>query len=91
MADKKREASTRDVVPGFGAAIRSRREAAGLSLAALGERCGSHFTTISKLENNQRTPSLRLAADIASALGVTIDVLMLDAARQAGGKKSEKS
>lgn len=84
MADKKREASTRDMIPGFGPAVRSRREAAGLSLAALGERCGSHFTTISKLENSQRAPSLRLAADIASALGVTVDVLLMDAARQAG-------
>jgi transcriptional regulator with XRE-family HTH domain len=88
MPDKKREASTRDMVPGFGAAVRSRREAAGLSLAALGEKCGSHFTTISKLENNQRSPSLRLAADIASALGVSLDVLMLDAARQSAGAVS---
>jgi len=46
-----------------------------LSLAALAAASGTHFTTISKLERNQRAPSLRLAAALAEALGVTIDVL----------------
>ena len=75
--------STRDMIPGFGAALRARRDAARLSLAALAEKAGTHFTTISKLEGNHRSPSLRLAADLASALGVTVDVLLMDAARLA--------
>ncbi len=80
--------STRDSIPGFGAAVRSRRGGAGLSLAALGEKAGVHFTAISKVERGQRAPSLRLAADLASALGVSVDVLLLDAARLAASPAS---
>lgn len=75
--------STRDKIEGFGAALRARRDAAGLSLAQLAEKAGTHLSAISKLERGQRAPSLRLAADLASALGVTVDVLLLDAARLA--------
>lgn len=73
--------STRDLIPGFGAAVRRRREQAGLSLEAVAERAKTHFTALSKVERSQRAPSLRLAAGIASALGVTVDVLLMDAAR----------
>ena len=85
-----RKASSRDVIPGFGAALRARREAAGLSLLQLAEKSGSHFTSISKLERNQRAPSLKLAVELASALGVTIDVLMQDAARAVAPPKEPK-
>lgn len=81
--------STRDMIPGFGAAIRARREAAGLSLQELAERSETHFTSVSKIERSQRAPSLRIAVDIASALGVTVDVLLMDAARLASSQ-SEK-
>lgn len=77
--------STRDMIPGFGPAVRARRDAAGLSLAQLAEKCGTHFTSISKIECGQRAPSLRVAAAIASALGVTVDVLLQDAALSAKG------
>lgn len=73
--------STRDMIPGFGAAVRARREAAKLSLNDLAEKAGTHFTSVSKIERSQRAPSLHLAAALASALGVTVDVLMMDAAR----------
>jgi transcriptional regulator with XRE-family HTH domain len=75
--------STRDMIPGFGAAVRKRREDAALSLEALAERVGTHFTAISKIERSQRAPSLSLAVRIAGALGVTVDVLLQDAARLA--------
>ena len=85
MAKESREStgSTRDMVPGFGAALKARREAKGLSLEKLAQLAGTHFTSISKLERNQRAPSLRLALDLASALEVTLDVLIQDAARLA--------
>lgn len=73
--------STRDMIPGFGAAVRARREAAKLSLVELAEKAGTHFASVSKIERNQRAPSLRVAAALASALGVSLDVLMMDAAR----------
>lgn len=71
--------STRDIIPGFGAAVRSRREDAGLSLEQLAAKAETHFTAISKIERSQRALSLNLARKIASALGVTIDVLLQDA------------
>lgn len=83
----KQKDSTRDVIPGLGAALRARREAAGLSLAALAERSGTHFTAISKVERGQRAPSFRLVVDLASALGVTPDVLLMDAARLSAAPK----
>jgi transcriptional regulator with XRE-family HTH domain len=86
--DMGQKASTRDMVPGFGVAVRTRREAAGLTLAQFAEKCGSHFTSISKIERGERAPSLRIALDIASALGVEIGVLVQDAARLAS-KTSE--
>ncbi len=84
------QASTRDMVPGFGAAVRARRDAAGLSLNELAAKSGTHFTTVSKIERNQPAPSLLLASKLASALGVTIDVLMQDAARCGGEKEIPK-
>lgn len=74
------EASTRDMIPGFGAAVRKRREGAQLSLTQLADRAGTHFAALSKIELSQRAPSLNVARKIASALGVTIDVLLQDAA-----------
>lgn len=88
MGDDGQKASSRDMIPGFGAAVRARRESAGLSLLQLAEKAGTHFTSISKIERSQRAPSLKLAADLASALGVSVDVLLLDAAR--AGSQDEK-
>lgn len=82
MANEQKD-STRDLIPGFGAAVRARREALKLSLEQLAQRAGTHFTSISKVERSQRAPSLRLAVDLASALGVTVDVLLMDAAKLA--------
>lgn len=73
----------RDEVPGFGAAVRSRRQARGLTLAQLASESGFHFTYISGIERGRKHPSLFCAASLASALGVTVDVLLMDAARLA--------
>jgi XRE family transcriptional regulator, regulator of sulfur utilization len=73
----------RDVIPGFGAAVRARRESLGLTLVQLAAKSGSGFSAVSKIERGARAPSLRLAVDLASALGVAVDVLIQDAARMA--------
>ncbi len=72
--------STRDMIRGFGGAVRARRDAASLTLAALAARVGTHVSALSKVERSQRAPSLRLAVAIAGALGVTVDVLIQDSA-----------
>lgn len=69
-------ASTRDVVPGFGAAVRAQREAAGLSLRDLAERAGTTAGAVSLVERGDRAPSLRMAAALAAALGVGLDPLL---------------
>jgi DNA-binding XRE family transcriptional regulator len=73
--------TTRDVVPGFGAAVKTRREALGLSTTKLAKLAGTHQTTVSKIENETRAPSLLLAFKLATALSVTVDALLQDAAR----------
>ena len=54
----------------FAVNVRQRREAAGLSQEALGERCGLHRTEISLLERAQRDPRLSTIVRVAEALEV---------------------
>ena len=79
-AKKPQGESSRDVVPGFGPAIKARRELAGLTMQQLADKADTHQTTISKIEKEQRAPSLLLASKLAAALGVTVDRLLKDAA-----------
>lgn len=82
--------SSRDTVPGFAAAIRARREALGLSLSEVADRSGTHGTSLSKLENGLRSPSLRLALALAEALEWTIGELCVAAAAEAKPKPKKK-
>jgi putative transcriptional regulator len=66
----------RDTVPGFAARLRQFREARGWSLGELARRSGTHITSLSKVETEQRAPSLRLALALATALGVSLDELV---------------
>jgi transcriptional regulator with XRE-family HTH domain len=82
----------RDKVPGFAEAVRAARLAAGHSIDTLAEASGVHRDSIAKLEREQRSPSLRIAATLAAALGVTVDQLLVDAGNQpakANGKGSK--
>jgi transcriptional regulator with XRE-family HTH domain len=56
----------------FGAALRRRREAAGLSQEALAERAGLHRNYVGLLERGQRMPSLLVVQQIALALETTM-------------------
>lgn len=68
--------STRDIVPGFGERVKAERERQGLSQAELAERAGTHVQSVSNLEREYRAVSLRLALDIAGALGVPVTDLV---------------
>lgn len=60
----------RDIVPGFAAAVTAAREAAGLSRADLAQAAGLAVSTMYAIESEQRSPSLRVAAALARALGM---------------------
>ena len=60
----------------IGQNVRKLRLAAGLTQATLAERTGIADATLSRIERNRLTPSLRLAGQLAEALGVAVDTLM---------------
>jgi transcriptional regulator with XRE-family HTH domain len=55
----------------LGANIRRERRAASLSQMALADRCGLHFTEISRLELAERDPRLSTIVKVARGLGVS--------------------
>jgi transcriptional regulator with XRE-family HTH domain len=55
----------------FGENLRRLRRAAGLSQMQLSDRCGLHFTEISRLERGTRDP--RLATIVQLARGLDVD------------------
>jgi transcriptional regulator with XRE-family HTH domain len=65
----------RDTVPGFADQLRLLRESKDWSIDDLAEKSGVHRDSISKLEREERSPSLRLAFQLADALGVKVDSL----------------
>jgi len=65
--------STRDLVPGFGAAVRTAREKQNMSLGDLANLTDAGISALSKIEREQRAPSLRLGLAIARALGLSLD------------------
>lgn len=67
-----------------GSRIRERRQALGLTLAQLGEASGVSRAMISEIELGRKNPTLRVAYDLALALGTTIAEL-LDAPTGANG------
>lgn len=75
VAKKKPKGSTRDVVPGFGAAVRARRAALGMTLADVAEAAGTRASHVSDVELGRRSVGLRLALAIAAALDATVDEL----------------
>lgn len=53
--------------------VRTLRQAAGLSQAALGERLGVSRQTVIAIENGRYDPSLPLAIAIARHFGTTVE------------------
>jgi transcriptional regulator with XRE-family HTH domain len=60
----------------FGAVLRRRRQAVGLSQEALAERANLHRNYIGLLERGQRVPSLLVVQQLAAALGTTMTELV---------------
>jgi len=62
------------------------RQAQGLTYEQLADKAGIHRTTIGLLERNERSPTLQVALQLASALGVELSEILSRAEAVAGGK-----
>jgi len=62
------------------------RQAQGLTYEQLADRAGVHRTTIGLLERSERSPTLQVALQLASALGVELSEILSRAEAIAGGK-----
>jgi transcriptional regulator with XRE-family HTH domain len=60
----------------FGAEVRRRRKAQGLTLEQLAERSGLTFSYLSTVETGKRDPSLSTMRALATALGVALGDLL---------------
>src|SRR3954447_26653013 len=63
-------------VPAIGNRVRALREAMGLSLRDLAERCGVSAPMLSQVERQETSPTLSVAAKIASGLDLTLSQLL---------------
>jgi transcriptional regulator with XRE-family HTH domain len=79
----KQKRTGRDLIPGFGPALRAAREAAGLTLAQVAQATGTTAAGVSKVELEVRAPSLRLAAALAGAVGRSVNELLTHAGEMA--------
>jgi transcriptional regulator with XRE-family HTH domain len=68
--------SSRDMVPGLGAAMRAERDRLGLTLGEIAGWIGTSPAALSKVELGQRAPSARLLVAWARACGVSLDGLI---------------
>ena len=78
----------------FGAIVRLRRKAAGLTQEELAERAGIHPTYVGLVERGERNASLEIAGRIAEALGSALsELIALAESKQRsprrGGRKSQ--
>jgi len=79
--------------PTVGSRVRALREAMGLSLRDLGERAGVSAPMLSQVERGETSPTLAVAAKIATGLELTLSQLLrLDegehvAVSRAGGRR----
>ncbi len=69
-----------DEGPELGAAVRRRRRARGLTLEGLAEASGVSATMLSEVERGVKNPTVRLAYQVARALGCTLTDLLEDEA-----------
>ena len=62
----------------FGAVLRRRREAAGVSQEALAATAGLHRNYVGLLERGKQLPSILIVEKLAIALGTTMSSLLRD-------------
>src|SRR4051794_1233331 len=60
----------------FGARVRALRDAMGLSLRDLAERCGVSAPMLSQVERQETSPTLAVATKIADGLDLTLSQLL---------------
>jgi transcriptional regulator with XRE-family HTH domain len=60
----------------FGAVLREKREAAGISQEQLADHAGLHRTYVSLIERGKRTASIEVVRRVALALGVSMAELI---------------
>jgi XRE family transcriptional regulator, regulator of sulfur utilization len=63
-------------VPAIGPRVRALREAMGLSLRDLAERCGVSAPMLSQVEREETSPTLAIAGKIAGGLELTLSQLL---------------
>lgn len=66
----------------FGAVLRRRREAAGLSQEKLAALASLHRNYVGLLERGLRMPSIAVAHQLAAALGMKMSKLLAEVERQ---------
>mgnify|MGYP002556333924 FL=1 len=81
---------------GFKERLKEKRVEAGLTQAELAEKVSVTARTIQNYEMGTRKPNSKVVADIAMALGTTVDYLLtsadiyVEAAREKGGAKAAR-
>lgn len=68
--------------------IKKYREKKSLSQGSLADLCNVSRQTINAIENNKYDPSLQLAFDIATTLGIKVDYLFLNKGEEKDDKKT---
>ena len=63
----------RDVVPGFGRAVRDAREAAGMSRRELAAAAGTTYSGLTMIEKGERSASFRVALALAKVLDLDLN------------------
>lgn len=59
----------------IGHRLREIRQANGLTMEQLGEKCGLSHSTISKLENGRWSASIDMLSRVCEALGKKVDII----------------
>jgi transcriptional regulator with XRE-family HTH domain len=80
------DAQIRKIVNALIKVIAEYRQAQGLTYEDLADKAGIHRTTIGLLERNERTPTVQIALQLASALGVELSEILARAEAIASGK-----
>lgn len=62
----------------IGKKIREYRKRRNLTQEALGERAGLHYTYIGQVERGEKDPSFKSLTDIAEALEINVDRLLIN-------------
>jgi transcriptional regulator with XRE-family HTH domain len=73
----------------FGAVVRRRRRAAGLTQEALSHAAGLSTTFVSLVENGHKAPTILVVRHLAQALGVSAATLVAEWEREYGRTAKE--